>query len=114
MAALVTGEAPLIAIVGPTASGKSALAVALSLALGGEVVSCDAVAVYRGLDTGAAKPSAAERAAVPHHGLDLLEPDQPTTAGDYARSARADLAAIGARGSSRRRATSIRASSVIS
>ena len=84
-------ETPLIVIVGPTASGKSALALHLAAQLGGEIVSCDSVAVYRGLDIGSAKPSAADRARIPHHGLDLLDPGQPSTAGDYARAARAAL-----------------------
>lgn len=85
-------------LVGPTASGKTALALRLAEEFGGEIVSCDAVAVYRGLDIGSAKPTPAERARVPHHGLDLLEPDEASTAGDYARAARAALAEIRARG----------------
>jgi tRNA dimethylallyltransferase len=85
-------------IVGPTASGKTALALHLAGQFGGEIVSCDAVAVYRGLDIGSAKPVAAERARVPHHGLDLLDPDQSSTAGDYARAARVALDEIRARG----------------
>lgn len=64
---------------------------------GGEILSCDSVAVYRGLDIGSAKPSSAHRARVPHHGLDLLDPDQPSTAGDYARMARAVLGEIRSR-----------------
>ena len=92
------GAHPLLVIAGPTASGKSALALYLAQALRGEIVSCDSVAIYRGLDVGSAKPSRAERAQVPHHGLDLLDPDQAATAGDYARAARAALAGIAARG----------------
>jgi tRNA dimethylallyltransferase len=87
----------LVVIVGPTASGKTALALHLAEHLHGEIVSCDAVAVYRGLDIGSAKPTLAERARVPHHALDILDPDQPSTAGDYARAARAALAEIKAR-----------------
>jgi tRNA dimethylallyltransferase len=64
----------------------------------GEIVSCDAVAVYRGLDVGSAKPTAAERAGVPHHAIDILDADEPSTAGDYARAARAALTEIKARG----------------
>lgn len=91
------GVYPLVIVAGPTASGKSSLALHLAEALGGEIVSCDSVAVYRGLDIGSAKPSARERALVPHHALDLFDPDQPCTAGDYARVTRAALAAIRAR-----------------
>lgn len=84
----------LLVIAGPTASGKTALALCLAEDLGGEIVSCDSVAVYRGLEIGSAKPSAEERARVPHHCLDLYEPDEPCTAGDYARHARAAVAEI--------------------
>ena len=89
---------PLIALVGPTASGKTALAIALAEALGGEIVSCDSVAVYRLMEIGTAKPSAAERARVPHHCLDLYWPDEACTAGDWARHARAAIADIRSRG----------------
>jgi tRNA dimethylallyltransferase len=94
---------PLIVLVGPTASGKTALALHLSEALSqtfarpAEVLSCDSVAVYRGLDIGSAKPTPADRARVPHHGLDLYPPNQPCTAGDYARHARSALAQIRSR-----------------
>jgi tRNA dimethylallyltransferase len=88
---------PLIAVVGPTASGKSALALRLAEALGGEIVSCDSLQVYRGLDVGSAKASPAERARVPHHLLDVVEPDQHFSAADYARLGRAALAGIAAR-----------------
>ena len=83
---------------GPTASGKTALALQLAERFDGEIVSCDAVAVYRGLDVGSAKPTAAERARVPHHAIDILDADEPSTAGDYARAARAALAEIKQRG----------------
>lgn len=89
---------PLIVLAGPTASGKTALALHLAGQASGEIVSCDAVAVYRGLDIGSAKPTAAERARVPHHGLDLLDANEASTAGDYARAARAALLEIKARG----------------
>jgi tRNA dimethylallyltransferase len=88
---------PLLVIAGPTASGKTALALHLAENLHGEIVSCDAVAVFRGLDIGSAKPTPSERARVPHHALDLLNPDEPSTAGDYARAARSALAEIKAR-----------------
>jgi tRNA dimethylallyltransferase len=89
---------PLVVIVGPTASGKTSLALKLAEQFDGEIVSCDAVAVYRGLDVGSAKPTAAERARVPHHAVDILNADEASTAGDYARAARAALTEIKARG----------------
>lgn len=91
-------EAPLVVIAGPTASGKSSLALAIAERFGGEILSCDSVAVFRGMDIGSAKPGPDERARVPHHGLDLLDPDQPSTAGDYAREARLRLREIAGRG----------------
>jgi len=87
-------DAPLIAVVGPTASGKSALALQLALERGGEIVSCDSLQVYRGLDIGSAKPSRAEQAIIPHHLIDIVDPDQPFSAADYARLAREALAGI--------------------
>ena len=74
---------PLIAIVGPTASGKSALAVALARKLKVDVLACDSTQVYRGFDIGTAKPTLEERAGVPHHLLDLVDPSFPFTAGEY-------------------------------
>ena len=91
-------ETPLVVVAGPTASGKTSLALALAEELGGEIVSCDSVAVYRLMEIGTAKPSAAERARVPHHCLDLYWPDEACTAGDYARHARAAIAGIRERG----------------
>ena len=67
------GPPPLVAVVGPTATGKSGLGVELAAALGGEVVNADAMALYRGMDVGTAKPGPAERAGVPHHLLDVLD-----------------------------------------
>jgi tRNA dimethylallyltransferase len=90
--------APLIAVVGPTASGKSALAMALALAEGGEIVSCDSLQVYRGLDIGSAKPSRKEQASVRHHLIDVVDADQPFSAAEYARLARAAIADIRSRG----------------
>ncbi|KAF1689582.1 tRNA (adenosine(37)-N6)-dimethylallyltransferase MiaA [Pseudoxanthomonas taiwanensis] len=87
-----------IAIMGPTASGKTAFAVELARALGGEIVSVDSALVYRGLDIGAAKPDAAERAGVPHHLLDVREPWEPYSAAEFAADARAAIDAILARG----------------
>jgi tRNA dimethylallyltransferase len=88
----------LIAIVGPTAAGKSALALRLAEAHGGEIVSCDSLQVYRGLDVGSAKPSAEERRRVPHHLIDVVDPDRPFSAAEYARLARARLAEVAERG----------------
>jgi tRNA dimethylallyltransferase len=76
-------DLPLAAIVGPTASGKTTLAVKLALELGGEVVACDSTQLYRGLDIGTAKPDMAERGGVPHHLIDVLEPAETATAGGY-------------------------------
>jgi tRNA dimethylallyltransferase len=84
--------------VGPTASGKSALALQLAHELQGEIVSCDSLQVYRGLDIGSAKASAQERREVPHHLLDVVAPGQPFSAAEYASLARAALAGIRARG----------------
>jgi tRNA dimethylallyltransferase len=91
-------EPPLIVLAGPTASGKTALAVALAEHFAGEIVSCDSVAFYRGMEIGTAKPSPAERARVPHHLIDIAFPDQPCTAGHYARLAREAIAGIAQRG----------------
>src|SRR3954469_20347493 len=89
----------LIAIVGPTASGKTALSLSLADVLGGEIVSCDSVAVYREFEIGTAKPSPAERARVPHHLIDVADPAKPDfTAGEYSRLAREALNAITLRG----------------
>lgn len=74
---------PLLVIVGPTAAGKSALAMTRAQASSSEIVSADSVQVYRGLDIGAAKPTAAEREAVPHHGLDLWNPSEQANAGAW-------------------------------
>src|SRR3989454_10269816 len=76
-------EYPLVAIVGPTASGKSALGLFLAERLNGEIVNYDSVQVYRGFDIGSGKVPAYERRAVPHHLLDILEPGEVFTAGDY-------------------------------
>ncbi len=90
--------ARLVGIVGPTGSGKSALALGLARRCGGEIVSCDSLQVYRGLDIGSAKPAATDRAVCPHHLIDVAEPDQAFSAADYARLARAALAGIRGRG----------------
>ena len=87
-----------IAVMGPTASGKTAFAIELAQRLGGEIVSVDSALVYRGLDIGAAKPDMAERAGVPHHLLDVREPWQPYSAAEFAGDARTAIDGILARG----------------
>ena len=88
---------PLPIVLGPTGSGKSDLALCIATALGGEIVSCDSLQVYRGFDLGTAKLGAAERRGIPHHLLDLIDPTQLFTAGDYARVARTCLREIAGR-----------------
>ena len=87
----------LVAVVGPTASGKSALAISLSERLGGEVVACDSTAVYRGFDIGTDKVPAAEQRGVPHHLVDLVEPTEVYSAARYARDTEPVIRAITAR-----------------
>ncbi len=94
----IDARPPAIALMGPTASGKSALALEWAAQLGAEIVSVDSALVYRGLDIGAAKPDAADRAAVPHHLVDVRDPWQAYSAADFADDARAAIAAIVARG----------------
>ena len=89
---------PAIALMGPTASGKTALALDWAHAHDGEIISVDSALVYRGLDIGSAKPDAAERARAPHHMLDLRDPWETYSAADFARDARAAIDAIVARG----------------
>jgi tRNA dimethylallyltransferase len=78
----------VLAIAGPTASGKTAVAVELALRVGGEVVSADSMLVYRGMDIGTAKPSLEERRGVPHHLIDVVDPGDPFSVADYAGRAR--------------------------
>ena len=87
----------VVAIVGPTGTGKTELACAVAERTGAEVVSADSMQVYRGMDIGTAKPSAALRARVPHHALDLVAPDEPMSAGRWAEVARRAAAEIHAR-----------------
>ncbi len=89
---------PLIAIVGPSASGKSALALRLARAHRGEIVSCDSLQVYRGLDIGSAKATLEERREVRHHLIDVVDPGELFSAAEYARRARAAVADVTARG----------------
>lgn len=85
---------PLVAVLGPTGAGKSELALALAESVGGEIVNCDSIQVYRGLNIGSAKLPPEARRGIRHHLLDIISPDQELTAGTYARLARAALSAI--------------------
>jgi tRNA dimethylallyltransferase len=95
----VTAARPrLVAIVGPTATGKSALGLALAAQLGGEIVSCDSTAVYRGFDIGTDKVPIDERRGIPHHLIDVADPTEEYSAARYARDAAAAIRGITARG----------------
>jgi tRNA dimethylallyltransferase len=89
---------PAVFLLGPTAAGKSALALAIARCLPCEIISVDSGQVYRGMDIGTAKPSAAERAAVPHHLIDIRAPDEPYSAGQFRADATALIEQIEARG----------------
>jgi len=91
-------EPLLIVVLGPTASGKTALALALARRFGGEIVNCDSVAMYREFEIGTAKPTRAERTEVTHHLLDCVDPLVEVTAGEYARQARQIVQEIAGRG----------------
>jgi tRNA dimethylallyltransferase len=93
----VPHEPLLVVILGPTASGKTALSLTLAQRFDGEIVNCDSVAMYREFDIGTAKPSAADRARAPHHLFDCVEPAEYITAGEYARRGRQVLAEIAER-----------------
>jgi tRNA dimethylallyltransferase len=88
----------LVVVLGPTASGKTALSLALAERFHGEIVNCDSVALYRDFEIGTAKPTTSERARAPHHMLDIADPTAFITAGEYARLARQTLAEIKSRG----------------
>jgi tRNA dimethylallyltransferase len=88
---------PLVAVVGPTATGKSALAMAIAERVGGEIVSCDSTAVYRGIDIGTDKVPLTERRGIPHHLIDLAAPTETYTAARYASDAAEAIRAIAAR-----------------
>lgn len=85
---------PVVAVVGPTASGKTRLSVGLARAVGGEVVNADSVQLYRGMDVGSAKATEAERNGVPHHLLDVLDPSEEASVAAFQRAARATIEQI--------------------
>jgi len=90
---------PVVLLMGPTAAGKSAVALALAERIGGEIVSVDSAQVYRGMDIGTAKPGAAERARIPHHLIDIADPDARYSAARFVADAHAAIDAIRGRGS---------------
>ena len=93
-----SSSAPIVAVVGATAAGKTGLSLDLAERLGGEIVNTDAMAVYRGMDIGTAKPPAAERRGVPHHLFDLLEVTEPLTVAEFQGWAREAIAEVRGRG----------------
>ncbi|HEX6773053.1 MAG TPA: tRNA (adenosine(37)-N6)-dimethylallyltransferase MiaA [Acidobacteriaceae bacterium] len=95
---MVSDPPLLVVLLGPTASGKTALSLSLAEKFNGEIVSCDSVAVYREFEIGTAKPTAEERARVPHQCIDIASPERDYSAGDYQRDGRAAIADIAARG----------------
>jgi len=94
----MTNKQRIIAIAGPTAVGKTALSIALAKALDGEIISCDSMQIYRGMDIGTAKPTKSEMAEVPHHMIDVADPSYNYSCADYAKDASRILADILARG----------------
>jgi tRNA dimethylallyltransferase len=94
----ISAPQPLPVVLGPTGSGKSELALSLAQALQGEIVNCDSIQLYKGLNVGSAKLPAEARRGIPHHLLDVIAPDQELTAGAYARLARQAISQIRANG----------------
>ena len=88
---MTSSPGPVLAIVGPTAAGKSDLGVELALRLGGEVINADSMQLYRGMDIGTAKLTTAERRQVPHHLLDIWDPRHPADVASFQRLARAEI-----------------------
>ena len=95
---MMENKIKVIAVAGPTASGKSALAIALAKAFDGEIVSCDSMQIYRKMDIGTAKATEAERKEVPHHLIDVADPDQCWSLAEFAKRAHSAIADIVARG----------------
>ena len=91
-------QIPLVVVAGPTASGKTALAVELALRLGGEVVSADSMQIYKGMDIATAKPAADEQKGVPHHLIGFLDPAQAFSVADYAALAHRTIREVHERG----------------
>src|SRR5579872_1070510 len=89
---------PLVAVVGPTGSGKSSLALCLAQKFAAEIVNCDSLQLYRGFDIGTAKTPVGERRGIPHHMFDVLMPEESYSAGEYVRRAREIVAEISSRG----------------
>src|SRR5690606_28817980 len=89
---------PLVVIVGPTASGKTEIAVELAQQIGGEIIAADSRTVYKDMDIGTAKPSESHQRRVPHWGLDLIEPGEPFTVADFKRYATGKIDEIRSRG----------------
>ena len=85
---------PVLAVVGPTASGKTALSVELAKRLGGEIVSADSMQIYKGMDIASAKPTEAEKQGIPHHMMDFLPPETPYSVAEYVKAARACILEI--------------------
>src|SRR5688572_22611879 len=98
LAPRVTRRRQVLAVLGPTASGKSALALALAERHRGEIINCDSTAVYRGFDIGTDKPPIEERRGIPHHLIDIADPTEVYTAAQFARDAAAVIRDIHARG----------------
>ena len=95
---MTNSKIKIAAITGPTASGKTALAIRLAHKLDGEIISCDSMQIYKGMDIGTAKPTADELAAVPHHLIDILPADAPYSCSDYVKDAEAAIEDIVSRG----------------
>ena len=89
---------PLIVLTGPTASGKTALSIGLAKAIGGEIISADSRAIYKGMDIGTAKPTIEEMNGVPHYGIDLVEPGERFTVADWTQYTETKIADIKTRG----------------
>ncbi len=90
----MSSEKPILIIAGPTAAGKTDASLLLARQLGAEIVSADSMQIYRGMDIGTAKPSPEQRKLIYHHMIDIVEPDQPYSVGDYLRDARAAIDGI--------------------
>lgn len=94
----MSNKPKILAVVGPTASGKTSLSIALAKALGGEVLSCDSMQIYRDMDIGTAKPTEEEREGIPHHLIDVVAADEPFSCAEYAALAKARIAEVLSRG----------------